>query len=243
MVGAVIIFYFSHVIYRFWVMPNPPLGNPEVSQRPPKRIALQFALQRIAGNEDAVQDNDPQHASENEASDSEGSDDSTSNSSESSDDADSHNNASIYEEESDGEMFEEVETSDSSSEDENYEVGAEQPADEQGDGNILAPNGKVWRKDVPPVRRLARNIIAFHPGTHLHPPTESDAFCVFITETILRTIMRHTNTRLRALKKKTFTYAEIKAGVAIVLRAGADHNNMLSVDSFYDAADSKPFYR
>ena len=45
-----------------------------------------------------------------------------------------------------------------------------------------------------------------------------------------------------ALGRKPFTYAELKAGLAIIIRAGADRDNISLIESLFDPKDSKPFY-
>ncbi|KRZ67635.1 hypothetical protein T10_3872 [Trichinella papuae] len=56
-------------------------------------------------------------------------------------------------------------------------------------------------------------------------------------------IHRHTNRRMRILKKREFTYSEINAALGTIIRAGADNDNMSAVEELYLQNDSRPFYR
>ena len=139
----------------------------------------------------------------------------------------------------DGELFVENENSSnesfSSSEDETIENG-------QARTDYISPNGFSWTPNRPTPHRLQRNITDFIPGPTVTHETEIQCFESFVSEVILRTILRHTNSRVRALGKKPFTFTE-RACISVIIRAGADRDNLSSVESLYRPNDSRPIYR
>lgn len=106
----------------------------------------------------------------------------------------------------------------------------------------VSPSGILWDANPPPLRRLNRNIVDFRSGPRIVPRSEYEAFSLFIDEIILRTIQRYTNRRMRARGKLPFTFNEVKAAIGIIIRAGADRDNMSSVESLFNPKDSRPFY-
>ena len=143
----------------------------------------------------------------------------------------------LFEEYSDGELH--VIDSDnetSSSDDETPNSTHAQYSDN------VSPNGFCWSQQRPSFHRLQRNNIDFIPGPTTAPQTEILSFDLFVSEMILRTILRYTNSRIRALGKKTFSLSEMKACIAVIVRAGADRDNLSSVESLFTARDSRPFY-
>lgn len=192
----------------------------------PKRIALLAAIRNIRGGGGDESDND--------------------NNSDS-DDAEIMVDDNIADQEppvnddqdSDGEL-EAIYSSDSSS-----NSSSEQSSDDEVNEEaqvLTAPSGLLWHKEIPQPRRLARNIVNFQQGPRAAPTSESESFLLFITEALLRTVQRCTNRRLRAAGKLPFTYSEIKAAIAITIRAGADRDNLSSVESLFHPKDSRPFY-
>lgn len=77
----------------------------------------------------------------------------------------------------------------------------------------------------------------------VRPTSERVAFELFIPETILRVVMRETNRRLQRDRRKPFTFDEILAAVAILIRAGADKDNLSKLQDLYHPTDSRPFFR
>jgi len=202
---------------------------------PPKRISLQKALQLLRMQEDQDASSDDNEAVDEhlpqgrvEAGDAEN--------------VDLH----MYNEESDGEVEIQYDDSEEESSSDNDETITNdtytEAADTTNEESFTSPNGIEWLAEKPRGRLLARNIINFHPGPTVQPSSESESFSFFITEPILRTILRHTNRRVVALGRKPFTYAELKAGLAIIIRAGADRDNISLIESLFDPKDSKPFY-
>ena len=147
------------------------------------------------------------------------------------------------EEESDGEIFVES-TSDQSSESED---GSDDEVTEADDNDIptvhTSPNGISWSDQPFPVRLLNRNIIRFSPGPTLTPSSEKNSFLLFFDEEMISQIHLYTNKRMTALRKKPFSYDEIHAALGIIIRAGADRDNLSSLNSLFDPKDSRPYYR
>lgn len=132
---------------------------------------------------------------------------------------------------SDGEVFFD-DFSDSSSSD-----------SEETEEIFVTSNNIQWTNLRPQPHRLSRNIIRFQEGPTFAPNSEKEAFHLFVDDTILRTILRYTNRRIRADGGKKFSFDELKAGIAVLIRAGADKDNLTSYSSLFHPSDSRPFYR
>ena len=151
-----------------------------------------------------------------------------------------------YDDPSDGELEEQNSSGSSNESSIHEEEEAESHIDEHHAENqdaVLSPSGIQWRHSTPTMCLLGRNIIRFREGTSANPTTELQAFLFFISEPILRTILQHTNRRLRAKKKRKMTFRELKAWLGCVIRAGADHDNLSKLSSLFATNDSRPFYR
>ena len=143
----------------------------------------------------------------------------------------------LFEEYSDGELNVIDSDNETSSSDDETSNSAHRYTDH------VSPNGFCWSEQRPTAHRLQRNVIDFIPGPTTTPETEIQSFNLFVSEIILRTILRYTNSRIRALGKKTFSLSEMKACIAVIVRAGADRDNLSSVESLFTPSDSRPFYR
>ena len=108
---------------------------------------------------------------------------------------------------------------------------------------FTAPNELRWNLTSPPPRRLMRDILNFRPGVTFSPRSEEESFLLLLDENILRTILLYTNRRMRASGKTVFTFAELKAGIAILIRSGADKDNLSDLSTLFSPYDSRPFYR
>jgi len=62
-------------------------------------------------------------------------------------------------------------------------------------------------------------------------------------DNVLHQVLLHTNRRLRGVNKKIFSLMELKAVLGVLIRAGADRDNLSSLSSLFDPKDSRPFYR
>ena len=140
----------------------------------------------------------------------------------------------IYNEISDDEFMENISEESDASDD-------SQENDEH-DIHVLSPSGVTWSPSVPPNRHLQRNYISFREGATVNPSTEIQAFLLFMNDTILRTIQRWTNRRLKLRRRKMITFRELKAWLAVIIRSGADRDGMSSLSSLFAKNDSKPFY-
>lgn len=138
---------------------------------------------------------------------------------------------------SDGEIVIDEETDDSDSE------ADASSNDENSNNEFVSPNGVKWNSSRPVQRRLSRNITNFSAGPTFIPRTEVESFYLFLDETILRTILTYTNRRVRQARKSPFTLSELKAGLAILIRAGADKDNLSDISTLFNINDSRPFYR
>ena len=88
------------------------------------------------------------------------------------------------------------------------------------------------------------------PRTILNPQSEKASFEALISEEILRTIFMYTNRKLREIQKSlyvrypttSFSMEELKARLAIILRAGCD-KNFSDLEGLWQLSDSRPFFR
>ena len=104
-----------------------------------------------------------------------------------------------------------------------------------------------------PQRLRRRNILTQEARTSANPSSEKEAFMLFYDIDIILQILRETNRKVRDVRRecrlpvnsvtKEFTEIELEAGIAIILRAGLDRDNFTSLESLWDACDSRPFYR
>lgn len=143
--------------------------------------------------------------------------------------------------ESDGEVFVNDQDS-SSSADETFSDEDGITSDSDHD-YYTSPNGILWKFSRPQPRRLARNLLNFRHGVTSTPRTEDESFLMLLDEDIMRTIQLYTNRRMRSIGKTMFSFAEMKAGIAILIRAGADKDNLSDLSTLFNPSDSRPFYR
>ena len=96
-----------------------------------------------------------------------------------------------------------------------------------------------------------RNILTQSSEVIANPRSEIESFELLLSEDILPTVLMHTNRKAREIRRtlsrmqpfKTFSTDELKAGLAIILRAGSDRDNFAELDNLWQPEDSKPFYR
>ena len=80
--------------------------------------------------------------------------------------------------------------------------------------------------------------------------SEIESFELFLSEDILRTVLRHTKRKARETRRtlsrlqpfKTFSTDELKARLAIILQAGNNRDNFTKLHNLWQLEDSKPFY-
>ena len=83
-----------------------------------------------------------------------------------------------------------------------------------------------------------RNILTQLSKVIANPRSEIESFELFLTEDIRRTVLKHTNRKAREIRRslsrlqpfKTFSMDELKAGLAIILRAVSDKDNFTELD-------------
>ena len=122
--------------------------------------------------------------------------------------------------------------------------------DDDGE-NLLSPNGLLYTIQSIPARRKTQNVLTQSSRGIATPQNELASFEHFLSEGILRTILMHTNTKVREISRsisrphiaKIFSMHELKAGLAIILRAGSDRDNFTELSNLWVPTDSKPFYR
>ena len=85
-----------------------------------------------------------------------------------------HQEEELYNEASDEEFYEN-----------NSDVSDDSEHVDSVEENFTSPSGVDWSSVNPPVRPLERNIIRFREGTTVNPTNESQAFLLFINDTIL----------------------------------------------------------
>ena len=124
--------------------------------------------------------------------------------------------------------------------------------DTDNDGeNLLSLNGFLYTARYIPARRRIRNVLTQCSRGIATPQNELENFEHFLSEGILRTILMHTNRKVHKICRsisrphvaKIFSMDKVKAGLAIILRAGSDRDNFTELANLWVPADSKPFYR
>ena len=95
-----------------------------------------------------------------------------------------------------------------------------------------------------------RNILTQSSKVIANSRSEIESFERFLSDDILRTVLMHTNRKAKEIRRnlstlqpfKTFFMDELKAGLAILLRAGSDRDDFTELDNLWQLEDSKPFY-
>ena len=153
--------------------------------------------------------------------------------------------ASESEAESDGEIV--IECSNESDAFESDEDEGSFDGDETDDSSSAhihcSPSGVLWCEEPFPVRLMNRNIVRFSKGPTFTPTTEKDSFFLFFDEEMISQLHLHTNKRMKAVHKTSFSFDEIHAALGIIIRAGSDRDNLSSLKSLFNSKDSRPFYR
>ena len=145
-----------------------------------------------------------------------------------------------------------MEDDDEDDEDDEDLTPAATNSDTDDDGeNLLSPNGLLYTTRSIPARRKIRNVLTQSSRGIATPQNELESFEHFLSEGILRTILMHSNRKVREIRRsisrphiaKIFSMDELKAGLAIILRVGSDRDNFTELANLWVLADSKPFYR
>ena len=102
-----------------------------------------------------------------------------------------------------------------------------------------------------PAQRRQRNIINKAPRAIAQPQSEKESLECLVSKEIFRTILLHTNRKLREIQRNLhqvhyltsmFSIEELKASIVIMLRAGCDRNNFTDLRDLWKPSDSTPFY-
>ena len=155
----------------------------------------------------------------------------------------------IADDEGDVEVF--VERGSDSSDDDEESVNSEEENDQDDNNQFLSPSGISYTSRPIPSRRRRRNVLTETPRAILNPRSEVESFEALISEEILRIILMHTNRKLREIRRSlhvryptiNFLMEELKAGLALILRAGRDRDNFSDLQGLWQPSDSRPFYR
>lgn len=137
------------------------------------------------------------------------------------------------------------------------DVFSENESDFDEDDSTVRPNveelqsssGILFSTTPIPSARRSRNILRERPRTKATPTCEKESFSLFHTEEILSIVIRETNRKVQHLnhnnntKIRLFNRDEISAGIAVLLRAGVDRDNMTDIEHLWNPLDSRPFYR
>ena len=154
-----------------------------------------------------------------------------------------------FDNEGDVEVF--VEGESDSSDDEEEPVDRESD-DEQDDNWVVSPSAISYTSQPMPTRRRQRNIITEAPRAIAQPQSEKESFECLVSEEIFRTILLHTNRKLREIQRNLhqvryptsmFSMEELKASIAIMLKAGCNRDNFTNLRDLWKLSDSRPFYR
>ena len=148
------------------------------------------------------------------------------------------------------EIFKENATDEGDEEDEETVNANDCDTDHEDEECVLSR--KEIEYSTPPIsaRQRMRNILT-QSFKVIANPRDIESFELFLSEDILRTVLMHTNRKAREISRtlstpqpfKTFSMDELKAGLAIILRAESDRDNFTKLDNLWQPEDSKPFYR
>ena len=123
--------------------------------------------------------------------------------------------------------------------------------DHEDEGCVLSRRGIKYSTRPIPARPRMLNILIQSSKVIANPQSEIESFDLFLSEDILRTVLMRTNRKAREIRItlsrlqpfKTFSMDELKADLAIILRAGSDRDNFTKLDNLWQPEDSKPFSR
>ena len=148
------------------------------------------------------------------------------------------------------EIFKENATDEGDEEDEETVNANDCDTDHEDEECVLSR--KEIEYSTPPIsaRRRMRNTLT-QSFKVIANPRDIESFELFLSEDILRTVLMHTNRKAREISRtlstpqpfKIFSMDELKAGLAIILRAESDRDNFTKLDNLWQPEDSKPFYR
>ena len=159
--------------------------------------------------------------------------------------------APVVDDEGNVEIFEENATVEEDEEDEKTVNADDSDTDHEDEECVLSRSGIECSTRPIPARRQMRNILTQSSKVIANPRSEIKSFELFLSEDILRTVLMHSSKKAREIRRtlsrlhpfKTFSMDELKAGLAIILRAGSEKDKFTELDNLWQPEDSKPFYR
>lgn len=125
-------------------------------------------------------------------------------------------------------------------------------SDIENTSSLITADDISYRSEPLPPRLRRRNILTEVGRPLVNPETEKDSFELFFSEEILRTVLMQTNRKTRQIRRnlrnasnysRPFSMSELKAALAIIIRAGSDRDNFTELENLWIPCDSKPFYR
>ena len=158
--------------------------------------------------------------------------------------------APVDDDEGNVEIFEENATDEEDEEDETVNAN-DSDTDHEDEESVLSQSGIEYSTRPIPARRRMRNILTQSSKVIANPRSAIESFELFLSEDILRTLLMHKNRKAREILGtlsrlqpfKTFSMDELKAGLAIILRAGSNRDNFTELDNLWQPEDSEPFYQ
>ena len=159
--------------------------------------------------------------------------------------------ARVVDDEGNVEIFEDNAPDKEDEEDEETVNADDSDTNHEDEECVLSRKGIEYSTRLIPARRRMQNILIQSSKAIANPRSEIESFELFLSEDILRTVLMHTNRKSREIHRtlsrlqpfKTFSMDELKAGLAIILRAGRDRDNFTELDNLWQPEDSKSFYR
>ena len=159
--------------------------------------------------------------------------------------------APVVDDEGNVEIFEENAADKEDEKDEETVNADDSDTDHEDEECVLSRKGIEYSTPPIPARRRMQNILTQSSKVIANFRIDIESFKLFLSEDILRTVLMHTNSKAREIRRtlsrlqpfKTFSMDELKAGLSIILRAGSDRDNFTELDNLWQPEDSKPFYR
>ena len=147
--------------------------------------------------------------------------------------------APTVDEEGNVEIFKENVTDEEDEEDEETANADDSNTDHEDEKCVLSRSGIEYSTCPIPARRQMQNILTQSFKFIANPRSEIEGFELFLSEDILRTVLMLTNRKAREIRRtlsrlqpfKKFSMDELKAGLAIILRAGIDRDNFTKRDN------------
>ena len=116
--------------------------------------------------------------------------------------------------------------------------------------DLKNPKGVVYSKTPYTGHLQNRNIMRQIPRRVVSPSNPTESFSLFFTEEMLYHVLKCTNIKVKSMcrspyprNRGPFSIDELKACIAVLIRAGVDRDNFSALQDLWDVKDSRPFYR